>query len=114
LQQETKKKNAMYRVVEGTSKDFGQIEIRVCVDRAGRRYHHAFIDGYALSQRLEHVLESEFHTYVRDGARIPQALLDNYSILAIEPDYADPNREEFVTSDYWYTVSKVFETVDLF
>ena len=77
------------------------IDLRQCWDRGGHMYYHPFIGPYALSKKLMSALNS-LGFKIRSGARLPDALFDEYVLFAVEPD--DNQEERFVTSDYWYTV----------
>ena len=92
----------MYRVIPEQPHD-RTITIEECKDRAGRKYKHAFIGCYAVSQRLEKILATEFRTYCRDGEIIPDLFYQHYNLVEVFPSRDDEDPRHYVTSNLWYT-----------
>lgn len=100
----------MRRILNGKPEDT-TIVMRDCVNRGGHHYRHAFVGEFAISRRLESLLSEEFGVRLYTGNRIPEAFFKKYDLIEVTPDYSNPNREEFVTSDCWYTCNPSYENV---
>ena len=90
-----------------------RIEMRTCINRGGHYYTHAFIGGYAISKKLQNILVKEFNFPCHNGISLPEAFFMKYSLIAVDPDYEDADRETFVTSDHWYTCNPRYVNVNL-